>query len=77
MPHDEEDEKELRSAISIRVEVKGEAEADLESILGEGNLPVEDGDEEEGHERLEAAIEGSEFQVELDGIPFTLRLHVG
>lgn len=65
-----------RSTVRVRVEVSGEAEADLEALLGDDE-PTQAGDEDRARKILKDAVGGCEFSVGLDGVHMMLRLDVG
>lgn len=60
---------------TITIEIHGRAVADLEDVAGD--RPLSEVDEDAEREKCLRSLEGAECHgVDLDGIPFTLYLHV-
>jgi hypothetical protein len=67
-------EEETTRGVSFSFDVTGEAEIDLEDIVGD--RPLEDVNQEKSESYAESIIDGCELRVDIDGLPFIIRLHV-
>jgi hypothetical protein len=66
-------EEEDTRGISFTIQLSGEAEIDLEDIVGD--VPLEGVDQDDAIQQAEDALEGCELSIEIDGLPFMIRLH--